>query len=86
MKFLIKIKNIAIANIILGKTVIKELIQKDVNCDKIVNETEVILKNENVYLQLKTELSVLQKILGEEKASAGAAKIIIKEISDAKAA
>lgn len=86
MKFLIKIKNIAIVNIILKSNVIPELIQDDVNKEKIIEESEKFLKDENKYRQLKGELIKLAEVLGDTNASAGAAEIITKEMKNAEAA
>ncbi len=44
-KNLAKIKNIAMANIILGKTVVEELIQNDVNREKIYDEVKFLISD-----------------------------------------
>lgn len=81
-RVLIKIKNIAIVNIILQKNVIKELIQNDVESGKISEECSKILDDVNYYNRLKNDLAALEKLLGNKNASEEAAKIIIEEMKN----
>lgn len=80
-KFLIKIKNIAMANIILGKTVVKEFIQNDVNAENLFKGISEVLRDEKKYNTLKTALSEIHKKLGTKSASENAAGIILKFIN-----
>ncbi len=59
-KSLIKINNIALANIVAGKTVVKELIQKDVNANTVYEESKKILNDNNIYSKIKSELGLIK--------------------------
>lgn len=75
-KTLVKLDNIGIVNILLGKTLLPELIQNDVNPEKIFQEAEKILINTEKYNSIKTELNKLHEILGNKNAAENAARII----------
>ncbi|MGQ9798328.1 MAG: lipid-A-disaccharide synthase [Ignavibacterium sp.] len=75
-KTLVKLDNIGIVNILFGKTLLPELIQNDVNPEKIFHEAEKILSNTENYNSIKTELNKIQDILGNKNASENAARII----------
>lgn len=82
-RLLITIKNIALANIVAEKTVVKELIQNDVNPLKIYEESKEIILDENKYNSLKIELSKIQsKLKTEGNPSKKAAEIIYAELND----
>ena len=81
-KALIKIKNIALANIVAEQTVVKELIQKDVNPIKIYNTCKEYLDNSDKYTDLKFELSKIKaKLKTEGDPSKKAAEIIYAELN-----
>ena len=76
-KLLIKVKNIGMVNIIAGKTVVPELIQKDVTPEKIASAVLQILENPSKQEEIKKELSSLKEKIGNPGASFRAAQIII---------
>ncbi len=76
-KNLIKIKDIAMANIISGERVLPELIQNDVTNDLIYSECKTILSNENLYSSIKEKLKNIKTKLGTIGASGRAADSII---------
>jgi lipid-A-disaccharide synthase len=82
-KRLAKISHIAMANILLGKTVIKELIQNDVNREKIYESCFQLLNDKNKYNSLKEELSSIKDKLGSAGASKRAAEIIFEAMNEA---
>lgn len=55
-KMLVKIKNIALINIVAGKTIVDELIQNNVNENLIVEKCSDILSDNEKYSAIKTEL------------------------------
>lgn len=75
-KNLVNIENIAMANIIAGKTLVPELIQNEVNGDKIFDTASKYLKSENNYIEMKNSLSIIKEKLGKDKASKNAAELI----------
>ena len=76
-KMLIKVKNIGMVNIIAGKTVVPELIQKDVTPEKITSTVVQILNNPSKQEEMKKELSSVKEKIGNPGASFRAAQIII---------
>lgn len=82
-KLLVKIKNIAMANIILGETVIDELIQNDVNVSNIYVKASRILLDKDLYAEIKKKLGKIKTKLGGSGASKRAAEIIYAELNEA---
>lgn len=81
-KALIKINNISLANIVAEKTVVKELIQDDVNPEKIYEESYKLLSNGKLYQDFKLELSKINKKLNTDgNPSRKAAEIIYTELN-----
>jgi lipid-A-disaccharide synthase len=81
-RILVQIKNIAMANIILGENVIDELIQYDVNADNIYSKSSAILKNERKYNSIKEKLGTINEKLGGPGASAKAAGLIFARLNE----
>ncbi len=81
-KALIKLKNIGIINILLGKTVLPELIQHNVSPEKIFIEAKSILTDVNKYDLIKTELSKIREILGDRNAAKNTARGIIQLLNE----
>jgi len=75
-KSLVKITNIGMANIILEEQVVPELIQHDVNSNKIYSEVKNILSDENKLNEMKNKLGGIREKLGDKNAPQNAAKII----------
>ncbi len=80
-KKLIKIKNIALANIVAGKTIVEELIQNDVNAETIYNKSKSIIISKEKYNSIKNELKEIKsKLKTEGNPSKKAAEIIYAEL------
>ncbi len=78
-KKLVKLESIGMANIISGEKVVPELIQRDVNAEKIYNECSRILDDDTTCSSIKTKLEKVKEKLTpshSEGASAKAAKSI----------
>ena len=83
-KKLIKIKNIALANIVAGKTIVEELIQDEVNPQTIYKRSKKIISNNEKYNLLKNELNgIKNKLETEGNPSKKAAEIIYAELQKA---
>ncbi|MBS4033181.1 MAG: lipid-A-disaccharide synthase [Ignavibacterium sp.] len=82
-KALIKLKNIGMTNIILGETVVPELVQDDVNSNKIYETCRSILTDNSLYKKIKTKLGDIRIKLGDKNASANAANSIYKLMNEA---
>ena len=81
-KNLIKVKDIAMANIILGERVLPELIQDDVTKDLIYSECKKILSNEALYSSIKEKLKNIKMRIGTIGASGRAADSIIAMMNE----
>ncbi|NOX17579.1 MAG: lipid-A-disaccharide synthase [Chlorobi bacterium] len=77
---LVKIDNIAMINIISNETVAPELIQSEVNENKIFKTAEDILSNQSKYEEIKKKLANVKGIFGSRSASNNAAEIILKHL------
>ena len=76
-KRLVKINNIAMPNIIAGKTIVHEFIQNEVDAELISNYILNIIEDSSAINELKNELSKIKIQLGSSGASQNAAKIIL---------
>jgi len=79
---LIKIDKIAMANIILGKKVVPELVQSEVNEKNILQYCEKILTDNSKYVCIKMELENIKKLLGNAGASERAANKIFEIMNE----
>ncbi len=82
-RILVQIKNIAMANIILGENVIDELIQYDVNTENIYSKSEAILKDKQRYNSIKQKLGLIKEKLGGSGASKKTAQKIYIMLNEA---
>ncbi len=83
-RILVQIKNIAMANIILGENVIDELIQYDVNTENIYSKSSRILKDKEKYESIKQKLGLIKEKLGGPGASKKAAELILARLNEIK--
>lgn len=81
-KKLIKVKYISLVNLIMGKPVVTELIQDELNIENIKKELHKLLDNEACQKQLETDYKELWHKLGDRPASYLAAKEIVALASD----
>jgi lipid-A-disaccharide synthase len=78
----IKVKYIAMVNLIMNKPVVKELIQSELTVDNLKKELHDLLTNESRIAQIKKDYADLKKILSEGgNVSARAAKSIFEFLS-----
>ncbi|HPN37044.1 MAG TPA: lipid-A-disaccharide synthase [Melioribacteraceae bacterium] len=80
-KALIKIDSIALANIVAGKKIVKELIQNDVNVNNLTEAVSKYLDDIKLQEEIKKELKVLRNKLGSTGASKKAAQLIFNTIN-----
>lgn len=81
-RMLVQVKNIAMANIISGETVVPELIQDDCNPDRIYQVSSEIIRSPEKQAAIKEKFALLKAKLGEKTASETAADEIIKFVYD----
>lgn len=77
-KLLVKIRNIALVNIVAGKTVVPELIQNNATAEKIFREVHDLLSNRKRRTAMKKQLAEVSQKLGKKGASLRAADTIIE--------
>lgn len=77
-KRLIKVKNIAMVNILLGKEAVKEFIQDEMTPEKIFDEGKKILTDKAYSDKMKSDFEKLRNILTENDASMNAASLIME--------
>lgn len=82
-KNLVRVNNIGMVNIISGEKVVPELIQKDVNKEKIYSECRKILTDRALYNNIKSRLEELREKLRPEGTSGKAADIIYSLLNEA---
>jgi lipid-A-disaccharide synthase len=81
-KRVIKVKYIAMVNLIMNKPVVKELIQKDLTIDNLRHELHELLTNDSRIAQIKKDYADLRNVLSKGgNASANAARSIVNFLS-----
>lgn len=73
-KRLVKIRHFSIVNILAGKKIIPELIQKDFNPRSLYEHASKILDSPEVQKKMKSEFRKIKQELGEKDAAANAAR------------
>jgi lipid-A-disaccharide synthase len=76
-KRLVKIKNMALVNVIAGKRIVPEYVQKKASAENIAKEVISILKNKEKYINIKEDLRRVKEKLGSPGAGKRAAWEII---------
>lgn len=79
-KMIIKVPYISLVNILSGKEIVKEFIQKDANTEAISKEVCSVLGNEKKYTDMRQNLLKIRKELGERGVAQRAAKMILGEV------
>jgi lipid-A-disaccharide synthase len=80
-KTLINIPNIALANVVAGKRIVPEFIQKKAIPGHIAEEMYEILSDKNRYKAIQNELAKVKEKMGEEGASKKAAQIVARMLT-----
>lgn len=81
-KSLIKINNIALANIVAEKNIVPELIQSQVNAKTVYEQSKKFILNPNLYNKIKSDLGLIKnKLMTEGNPSKKAAEIIYSELN-----
>jgi len=75
LKFIVNVKNIGLANIIAGKTIVPELIQEDASGNRIAAEALDILTDAERKLEMIKELAAIRSKLGNPGAARKTAQL-----------
>ena len=82
-RMLIKVKCIGLANIVVGKKVVPELIQKEVAPPRIAQEAEKILRNPAMRKKIESEFKLVKEKLGGGGGSQRLARIALQMMGTA---
>jgi len=74
-KMVVRIKHAGLPNIIAGRTIVPELIQKDFTPQRVADEIMLILKNQHVWDRMIRDLMEVKNRLGESGASRRTARL-----------
>jgi lipid-A-disaccharide synthase len=77
-RMIVKIKNIAMANILLGEDLVPELIQENATPENLADTAVKLLGNDKLLAETRNKLLSLRKILGSAGTYERAAHIILK--------
>jgi lipid-A-disaccharide synthase len=77
-RLLITLKNIALVNIVAGRPVVPELIQRDLTPERLVAEARRILENHSVEARMRSELMQVREKLGTPGASRRVAEQVLR--------
>ncbi len=80
-KYLVNTKFIGLPNIIAGKGIVKELIQRDVTVENLANEINAILYNKQYRETILIELAIVKEKLGKGGGSKNMADLAIKMLN-----
>jgi len=80
-RLLVRVPCIGMVNLITQRTIVPELLQKDVNEEKLVAHCMRFLTNATYYFSVKRELAAVRDLLGKPGASERAARIITRILS-----
>ncbi len=83
-RLLVKVKHIGLVNIVAGKSIIPELLQRNVKAVKIAEEVLDLFFNKNKREQIKLNLKEVSQRLGQPGATVRAADIVVKCINQTK--
>lgn len=79
---IINVKYISLANLIMDREIVKELIQSQLNTKNLSRELDGILNNQKKLQQLYSDYKELKEKLGKEGASQRTAELILENISN----
>jgi lipid-A-disaccharide synthase len=77
-RLLVNVRNIGLANIVAGKTVVPEFVQHDMNAKKITAEVGRLLADASSLATMRKELAALRAMLGSPGASRRVAEQVLK--------
>jgi len=81
-KMLSQIKYVSMPNILMGKEIVKEFIQRDFKTDKITEEAKKILTESNYRNQMTDNFITMKKIFTDFPVKKTAAEIILEELGN----
>ena len=83
-KRLIRVPYISLVNLVCGREVVRELIQRDMDADKVAAEVDLLLNNEQRRKEIFEGYAEIRSILGDMPASETAAEMMVTELRSIK--
>ena len=77
-RLLVRVKNIGLVNIVAGKQIVPEFVQRRANAAAMAREVRRILRNDSLLATMREELATVRGKLGEIGASARVAQRILQ--------
>jgi lipid-A-disaccharide synthase len=81
---LIRVKHIGLVNLVAGKEIARELIQEEVNPERIAEEALRLLKDPVLYEKTIESMAEVRQSLGEPGAAGRAARIVLSLLQENK--
>lgn len=78
-RLLIRVDSIGLVNLVAGRKIVPELIQKEASPERLLEEAERLLQDRRAYDQMKADLWAVRASLGEPGASRRAAEVVLTE-------
>jgi lipid-A-disaccharide synthase len=78
-RLLITVKWIGLVNLVAGRSIVREFIQKDATADHLAQEALRLLRDRAAYDEMKRELREIRELLGEPGASHRTAQVVLSE-------
>jgi lipid-A-disaccharide synthase len=81
-RIFLKVKNISLVNIVAGKRICPELLQREVTAERIFQETSKLLEDEKSLNEMKNEIDLVRKKLGSPGAIERIADLVVSIIEE----
>ncbi|MEM7039118.1 MAG: hypothetical protein AAF570_19230 [Bacteroidota bacterium] len=79
-RWLIKVEFISLVNLVMGRKVVEELIQQELNTENLVGELKALMGNPERIARMKADYAELREKLGNAGASENAAEAMVQRI------
>ena len=76
---MVRVRWLGLVNIIAGRTVVPELLQEDASPERLTQEAQRLLTDQQGYQRMVADLRAVRACLGDPGASRRAAAVVLKE-------
>jgi lipid-A-disaccharide synthase len=81
-RIFLKVKNISLVNIVAGRKICPELLQREVTAERIFQETRKLLEDEKLLNEMKNEIDLVREKLGSPGAIERIADLVVSIIEE----